>query len=87
MKEYWFYGIEHNKTVLEKNLTNEQINIIQREKNKINKDNYKIFWLGCCNNNKWVFKKHGFETITIDDHRGNIARAKLLNLLTKKFNF
>lgn len=87
MKEYWFYGIVHDKTVFEENLSEKQKDIIKIEKEKINKHNYKNNWLGCLINDSWVFKRHGFEVIKIEDHRGNIARKKLHTVLDQKFIF
>ena len=86
MKNYWFYGIMPKDTISEEILTEDQKKIITEEKNKLNKQNLQNGWLGYYKDNKWAFMRHGFEEISIDDPRGNIAREKFEKLLPEIFN-
>lgn len=85
MKKYWFYGIMPKDIVEEENLSEEQKNIILEEKEKLSEDNYLHGWLGFSKNTYWEFMRHGFETITVNESRGNIARNKLLEVLNEKY--
>ena len=86
MKKYWFYGIVHNEYILEENLTDKQKNIINVEKQKLDNENLYNGWLGYFSNNSWRFMRNGFELIEINEEKGNIARKKLKNILSNKFN-
>jgi hypothetical protein len=87
MKKYWFYGIMPRDAISENTLTEEQKQIIKEEKEKLNEDNLQHGWLGYNKEDSWVFMRHGFEEIIIDEPRGNIARKKFTELLPKLFMF
>ena len=74
MKRYWFYGSMPKNTIEENNLTQEQIQTINKEKQKINNQNYDKSWIGFKNGDGWDFMRHGFEVIYVNEEKGNIAR-------------
>ena len=86
MKNYWFYGIMPKDAIPEETLTEEQQKIVIEQKNILTKENLTNGWLGYYKKDKWVFMRHGFEEISIDDPRGNIAREKFEKLLPELFN-
>lgn len=87
MKKYWFYGIMPKDTISEETLSEDQKKIIFEEKNKLTKENLYNNWLGYNKNNYWVFMRHGFEEVAIDEDRGNIARDKFNELLPDLYKF
>jgi hypothetical protein len=87
MKKYWFYGIMPKDSIPEENLNEEQKKIITEQNNKLSKENLLTGWLGFNKDNKWFFMRHGFEEISIDESKGNIARKKLSNILLGKYQF
>ena len=86
MKKYWFYGIMPRDSIEEGNLTTEQKEIIKEENRKLTKENLAFGWLGYFRGNKWEFMRHGFESIFIDDLKGNVAREKFVAILKEKYN-
>ena len=85
MIKYWFYGIMPKDAIGENYLSERQKEIITIEKEKLSGNNYQHGWLGFLRENKWEFMRHGFETIIVDEIRGNIARKDLIKLLDKKY--
>jgi hypothetical protein len=86
MSKYWFYGVFPKDNIDEKFLTAEQKEIVAEEKLRINCDNYSRLWIGYKVDQGWRFMRHGLETILIEDHRGNIARKKLLSKLKEIYS-
>lgn len=86
MKKYWFYGIMPKDAISEDTLSEEQIKIIKKEEEKLTEENLHYGWLGYNKNNKWVFMRHGFEEVVIEESRGNIARKKFEKILPELFN-
>lgn len=87
MKRYWFYGQMPSSTTLESELTEEQKNIIEKERERVNKKNYKQLWIGYKKNGGWDFMRNGLEVIYIEEDKGNIARKKLLEILKEKYGY
>ncbi len=85
MKKYWFYGIMPKDSIEEKDLSENQKEIIILENNKLTNENFEFGWLGYFREDKWEFMRHGLESIFIDDIRGNIARKKFVEVLKEKY--
>jgi hypothetical protein len=73
-------------TIDEKDLTDEQIRIVESENKKINNENFTNSWIGMKNGDGWDFMRHGFEVIHIYGERGNICRKKLAPIIEKLYN-
>lgn len=85
MKKYWFYGIMPKDSISENALTEEHKKLIKEEHKKLTKKNLFNGWLGYNKDDKWVFMRHGFQEIIINESKGNIARKKFENLLPELF--
>ena len=86
MKKYWFYGIMPRDAISEESLTEEQKKIIKEEQEKLTEENLLQGWLGYNKEDKWIFMRHGFEEVIIEESRGNIARKKFEKLLPELFD-
>lgn len=85
MKRYWFYGIMPKDVINEEYLSEKQKSIIKNEQEKLSQDNYQYGWLGFLRGSNWEFMRHGFETIIVEEIKGNIARTKLTQILSDKY--
>lgn len=81
MKKYWFYGIMPEDSIPEKELTQEQLTIIETQKSKLTKENLYNGWLGFFKNDGWYFMRNGFPEIFINESKGNIARKNFQKML------
>ena len=85
MDEYWFYGIFPNIIVKENDLTHQQKQIVENEKNKISDENYADSWVGYKTEEGWRFMRHGLIVIKIKESKSNVARTMLYEGLKEKY--